>query len=109
MGLEFAGLYRSEDGGATWEGAAAGLNPEASITDIAFYPGEPGTIYVSDVSSGVYRSTDGGITWGPLNSGLRTRAVNDLVITSDGRHIYAATEGEGVFRLDLYGVTPASP
>lgn len=108
VGLEFAGLYRSEDGGATWGATAAGLNPQASITDIAFYPGEPETIYVSDVSSGVYRSIDGGNTWAAFNSGLRTRAVNDLAITADGRHIYAATEGEGVFRLDLYGVAPAS-
>jgi photosystem II stability/assembly factor-like uncharacterized protein len=116
-GLGMAGLYRSEDGGATWQSSAAGLNPEASISDIVFDPTDSQVIYVADRFSGVYRSTDSGTTWTPINVGLRTRAVNALAISSDGQHLYAATEGEGVFRLDLSGqppqpvptLTPVSP
>jgi hypothetical protein len=63
-------------------------------------------MYAADRFSGVYRSTDGGATWMPINTGLRTRAVNALSISSDGQHLYAATEGEGVFRLDLSGQAP---
>jgi photosystem II stability/assembly factor-like uncharacterized protein len=105
-GLGMAGLYRSEDGGATWQPSAAGLNPEASVSDIVLDPTDPQVMYTSDRFSGVYRSTDGGATWMPINTGLRTRAVNALSISSDGQHLYAATEGEGVFRLDLSGQPP---
>jgi photosystem II stability/assembly factor-like uncharacterized protein len=105
-GLGMAGLYRSEDGGQTWQPSAAGLNPEASISDMVFDPTDPQVMYASDRFSGVYRSTDGGATWTPTNLGLRTRAVNALAISSDGQHLYAATEGEGVFCLDLSGQPP---
>ena len=105
-GLERAGLYRSTDGGATWQPSAAGMNPEASVSDIVFDPTDPQVMVAADRFSGVYRSTDGGVSWVSINTGLRTRAVNALAISSDGQHLYAATEGEGVFRLDLNGQPP---
>ena len=105
-GLAHAGLVRSADGGATWRPSAAGMNPEASVSDIVFDPADPLVMYAADRLSGVYRSTDGGTTWTPINVGLRTRAVNALAVSSDGGHLYAATEGEGVFRLDLSGGLP---
>ncbi len=114
-GLWQAGLYRSADGGATWRLSAAGLNPEASISDIVSDPADPKVLYAADLHSGVYRSADGGATWQAANAGLRMRAVNALSISADGQHLYAATEGEGVFRMDLNGQpppaapTPAAP
>ena len=105
-GLAFGGLYRSVDGGQTWEASAAGLNPEASISDILFDLTNPQTIYAADLFSGVYQSTNGGTDWLPVNVGLRTRAVNKMAFSSDGAHLYAGTEGEGVFRLDLSGEPP---
>ena len=44
-------------------------------------------------------STDGGAAWVPINEGLSTRAVTAIAISSEGNVHYAATEGEGVFRL----------
>jgi hypothetical protein len=116
-GLDRAGLYRSTDGGATWQPSAVGLNPEASVSDIVFDPTDSQVMYLADRFSGVYRSNNGGATprqpqdeaWMPINVGLRTRAVNALAISSDGQHLYAATEGEGVFRLDLSGQPPPAP
>jgi hypothetical protein len=40
-----------------------------------------------------------------VNRGLTTRAVNALAISRRGDVLYAATEGEGVFRL---GEAPVS-
>lgn len=105
-GLAHAGLYRSTDGGVSWRSLAAGLNPESKVSDIVFDPTDPLTLFAADRFSGVYRSTDGGTTWMPVNVGLRTRAVNALAFSADGAHLYAATEGEGVFRLDLSGQPP---
>jgi photosystem II stability/assembly factor-like uncharacterized protein len=102
-GLGAGGLYRSWNSGDTWQAVPAGLNPEASISDILFDPTDSQRVYMADKFSGVYRSDNGGTIWAPINDGLRVRAVNALAISSDGRHLYAATEGEGIFRLDLGG------
>jgi photosystem II stability/assembly factor-like uncharacterized protein len=77
------------------------MKPEASVTDLVFDPENPDVLYAADISSGVYRSEDGGESWEPINNGLRTRAVNALALSADGSKLYAATEGEGVFRLDI--------
>jgi photosystem II stability/assembly factor-like uncharacterized protein len=106
VGLGFGGLFRSNDGGQTWKQSARGLNPEASIYDLLFDPTDPQTMYTADPFSGVYRSTDGGNTWRAINNGLRMRAANQLALTTDGQHLYAATEGEGVFRLDFNDQPP---
>jgi photosystem II stability/assembly factor-like uncharacterized protein len=102
------GLLRSEDGGKTWKTSAAGLNPEATVTDIEFDPYNAQIVYLADLFSGVYRSTDGGKTWRAINQGLLLRAVNALALSSDGQHLYAASEGQGVFRLDLNGQPPTA-
>jgi len=107
-GFERGAVYRTTDGGQSWQRAAAGLSPESSVTGIVFDPHQAGRIaYLSDVSSGVYRSDDGGKTWSVLNQGLISRAVNQLALSADGLHLYAGTEGSGVYRLDLNGQPPA--
>jgi len=47
-------------------------------------------------------STDGGESWTPINDGLSTKAVTSLALSADGWVLYAATSGEGVFRLELW-------
>jgi len=106
VGTESGGLYRSGNNGETWEPLAAGLPPEATVSSILFNPVDPNQMFFADLFSGVYRSEDGGQTWFASNEGLRTRAVNALAFSSDGLHLYAATEGEGVYRLDLNGQPP---
>jgi photosystem II stability/assembly factor-like uncharacterized protein len=109
-GLVFAGsrgMFRSTNGGDDWTRVAAGA-AESVFVDYAFDPTDADVMYAADIASGVYRSEDAGLTWIDINNGLRTRAVNALAISSDGRHLYAATEGEGVYRLDLAGSPPAA-
>ncbi|NNK91510.1 MAG: hypothetical protein HKO87_03680 [Acidimicrobiia bacterium] len=100
------GMFRSTDGGDSWTRVAAGA-PESSFVDYVFDPANPDVMYAADITSGVYRSTDAGLTWLAINGGLLTRAVNALAISHDSRHLYAGTEGGGVFRLDLAGTPPA--
>jgi uncharacterized protein (TIGR03437 family) len=100
-GAEGGGIYKTTDGGAIWVQSSNGLDPQASIRDIVLDPTGPQIVYAADVMTGVYRSEDGGQLWVSINRGLRTRAVKALAISSDGSTLYAATEGEGVFRLDV--------
>jgi photosystem II stability/assembly factor-like uncharacterized protein len=105
-GRSFGGLLRSEDGGNTWKSSVAGLNPEATVVDLVFDATNPQVIYLADLFSGVYRSTNSGVSWLQINNGLEMRAINALALSSDGLHLYAASEGRGVFRLDLNGQPP---
>lgn len=105
-GVDGWGIYASPDGGMTWEARYAGLEPNNSLHDIVFDPTNPQIVYTSDYLSGVYRSLDGGQTWQQINIGLRNRAATALSISGDGQHLYTATNGEGVFRLDLGSVPP---
>jgi photosystem II stability/assembly factor-like uncharacterized protein len=76
---------------------------------MVFDPTNPQVVYASDYRSGMYRSTDGGHTWALINQGLHNRAVLGLSVSADGQHLYVATDGEGVYRLDLTGVPPKLP
>ncbi len=105
-GIAFGGVYRSQDGGDSWQQISAGLNPEANISDLVIDPTNPDILYASDQFSGVYRSLNGGDTWIKFSDGLRLRAVNQMALSRDGQHLYAATEGEGVYRIDLTGQPP---
>jgi photosystem II stability/assembly factor-like uncharacterized protein len=101
VGAEGGAVSKSTDGGAHWQLSSSGMDPQAAIWDIAVDPTNPQVLYAADLRAGVYRSQDGAKTWVKINNGLRTRAVKALAISSDGKVLYAATEGEGVFRLDL--------
>ncbi len=103
-GAEGGGLYKSVDGGASWVPSNKGLDQQAAVRAIVIDPTNARTVYVADVHTGVYRSLDGGQTWIKMNDGLRTRAVAALAISADGATLYAATEGEGVFRIDLTAI-----
>jgi len=77
------------------------MDPAAVVRAIVIDPTDSNIVYAGDLRTGVYRSENGGQLWVQVNKGLSTRAVKALALSSDGGTLYAATEGEGVFRLDL--------
>ncbi|MFH1746866.1 MAG: hypothetical protein ABIG44_07445 [Planctomycetota bacterium] len=70
------GIYRSEDGGSTWE-FAAGQTGGLSLNSIRFAPGNSSVIYLGASSIGILRSIDGGILFSPSSVG-----IGALVVTS---------------------------
>jgi len=98
-GTSDSGLFVSQDGGQTWASSSAGMDPNEPVGAIAVDPLRPNVIYAGSWHSGVYLSEDGGETWHLINDGLRTRSVRALALSTDGETLYAATRGEGVFRL----------
>lgn len=98
-GLENGGVWKSADGGATWTFAGAGIDPQASIRSLVIDPTHREVLWAGDGHTGVYRTGDGGALWVPIPRGLSTRAITSLSISPDGRTVWAATDGEGVFRL----------
>ncbi|MBI4731135.1 MAG: hypothetical protein HY781_03215 [Chloroflexi bacterium] len=93
------GVFSSSNGGQTWAENISGLEANNSIHDIEFDPADSNNVYLSDARSGVYRSDDGGATWLKMNTGLTNRYTLDLAISTDGKYLYVATHGGGVFRM----------
>jgi photosystem II stability/assembly factor-like uncharacterized protein len=68
------GLWRSNDGGATW--AQLGGLPNLDVTDVIRQPGTPATILAAvgqitgSTSNGIYRTTTNGSSWTRVTAGL---------------------------------------
>lgn len=91
------GVYRSTDGGATFE--HLGLDETHDIPALAVDPADPDTCYVAALGHlwgpnperGLYRTTDGGRTWDHvLAIDEHTGACDVIVSPEDPRTIFAA-------------------
>ena len=99
------GVFKSTDGGATWQEANFGL-PGFTLPDPArngYYalvanPTDPGNLYLGIYGYGVYRSEDGAATWLPANTGLGNRYVYSLLVEGNGDYIWAGTN-DGIHGL----------
>ncbi len=77
VGLGIGNIYKSEDGGASWELKDTGM-PRASETStytngvltLAIHPDDPLQVYAGTNFEGAYHSSDGGESWSPINAGL---------------------------------------
>jgi photosystem II stability/assembly factor-like uncharacterized protein len=87
-GVEDAALFRSTDGGQTWQ-ELAGLRTHGSgsrwqpgaggmcLHTILLDPVRAGRIHVAISAAGAFRSDDAGQTWEPVNRGLRSEGIPD--------------------------------
>ena len=96
------GLFRSEDGGKTWQPIALSTkHAHLDLMAIALDPTDPQTVYVGTHEAGVLKSTNGGATWTESNSGLGGLDVHGLAIdpTAPGKlHAAIREKGEGIYR-----------
>jgi len=85
-GVEDAGLFRSTDGGQTWQELPALRMHESSgawapgaggmcLHTIVQDPREPGRLFVAISAAGAFRSDDAGETWRPVNRGLHSKEI----------------------------------
>jgi photosystem II stability/assembly factor-like uncharacterized protein len=122
---EQRGVFRSKDGGRTWEKILY-RGPQAGGIDLTFDPTNAGVLYASlwevirrpwsmesgGPTSGLFKSTDGGDTWTELtrNQGLPRGTVGKIGVTvspANPERVWAMVEAEdgGLFRSDNGGRT----
>lgn len=95
-----AGVYRSTDGGQSWE--FAGLRGSQHIARIVTHPTNPdiawaasmGALYTHNSERGVYKTTDGGKTWKKTLFVNDSTGVIDLVIHPNNPQILWASTWE---------------
>jgi photosystem II stability/assembly factor-like uncharacterized protein len=102
------GLFRSEDGGRSWQKAPLRAPEEPlDLMAIATHPGDARTLYVGTHEAGVLKSTDGGRTWQAANAGLAGLDVHGLAIDPampEKLHAAVRGTGEGLYRTTDGGV-----
>lgn len=89
------GLFRSADGGKTWEEAVLPV-PAEQAGAVAFDPARPGVVYVAFRSAGVWRSADGGYVWEDVALPFKPHEgvdVAGLAIAPDGGLVLATPRG----------------
>jgi photosystem II stability/assembly factor-like uncharacterized protein len=68
-GTEFAGIWKSSDGGVSWSMTGPGL-PSRGVLSLAVAGRSPSTVYAGTHGAGVFVSVNGGATWSAANAGL---------------------------------------
>lgn len=102
----FGYLYRSQDGGATWNelpGFKALLSENAAVGELYAVVENNATIfYAATRYEGVFRSPNGGDIWQKLDAGLagEARRVREVVLHND--ILYAGTHA-GLYRMPIDG------
>ncbi|HZS44160.1 MAG TPA: hypothetical protein VFC63_03600 [Blastocatellia bacterium] len=125
------GVYRSKDGGATWQKVLF-KNDNVGAIDLAFDPTNSQTVYATlwntrrppwsiyppsyGPGGGIFKSTDGGSNWQQLTGGLPTKTVGRIgiaVAPSNRNRLYAVIDTGlaedkaqgGLYRSDDAGAT----
>jgi photosystem II stability/assembly factor-like uncharacterized protein len=104
-----SGLYRSEDGGQTWQPAYGALDLKAPLPTmaVAVSPGfaSDRTVFAG-VPGGILRSFDGGATWDVVQLPSPPPVISTLVISPDYVRdgiLLASTVEDGVFNTSNRG------
>jgi len=124
---EFRGLYKTTDGGESWEKILY-VDEETGVIDLVMHPTDPNTLYAATWQrirdrwndprnelhydgSGIHKTTDGGATWTEVNDGLpdprfRGRIGIDIA-RSNPEVIYAFVDNYEIAREAPEGATDA--
>lgn len=94
-------LFRTRDGGATWQAIMTGLPADAPVNSVKEDPVRKGLLYAA-TEKGVWMSLDDGGHWRSLQLNLPATSARDLCVQGDD--LIVATHGRSLWVLD--GLAP---
>jgi photosystem II stability/assembly factor-like uncharacterized protein len=111
-GAEQGGVYKSVDGGQSWNLASAGL-ADPTVNVLAIDPSNPSIVYAGTNGGlppggrGFWKSTDGALHWTPSNAGLpSSRAVRGIAIDpSNPARLLIALAAQGIYESLDHGAS----
>ncbi len=123
---EERGVYKSTDGGATWNKILY-VDEKTGCSDVIMDPKDPNTLYASmwefrrtawsfnsgGEKSALYKSTDGGKNWAKIHNGFPAGKLGRIAVAvapSNNKILYSVIESEkeesnGLYRSDDAGAT----
>src|SRR5215475_9759481 len=95
------GIYRSENGGESWQPISAASRPELkNIESIAIDPTHPNVIYAGTWHL-AWKTTDGGRTWHHINRGMIDDSdVFSILVDSSNPSVVFAGACSGIYKSD---------
>jgi photosystem II stability/assembly factor-like uncharacterized protein len=94
-------IYRTHDGGRTWQNVTAGIPEGAYVNSVKEDPKARGLLYAA-TELRLYVSFNDGEQWQPLQRNMPVTSVRDLVVHGDDLAI--ATHGRGFWVMDQMAV-----
>ena len=94
-------IYRTTDGGRSWDLITHGLPPDAPVNAVREDPVREGLLFCGTEREACF-SVDDGANWQPLRLNMPATSVRDIVIHGDD--LVAATHGRSFWILD--DITP---
>ena len=92
-------LFKSTDGGESWQRLVYGLDNLKPFSAIAVDAAAGNVLMAATQGDGVYRSEDGGDSWRAVNNGLASLDIS-LTYVMPGRSSVAAAAAGGLYRTD---------
>ncbi|MBS0580497.1 MAG: glycoside hydrolase [Proteobacteria bacterium] len=93
-------IYRTRDGGSSWQLVTAGLPADAAVNAVREDPARRGLLFAA-TENAVWMSADDGEHWSSLQLNLPHTSMRDLAI--HGQDLIVATHGRGFWILDDIG------
>jgi photosystem II stability/assembly factor-like uncharacterized protein len=90
-------IYRTHDGGKTWQNVVAGIPDGAYVNSVKEDPKQRGLLYAA-TELRVFVSFNDGTQWQPLQNNMPVTPIRDLVVHGDDLAI--ATHGRGFWVMD---------
>jgi photosystem II stability/assembly factor-like uncharacterized protein len=90
-------IYKTTDGGKTWELITKGMNTSGSVNVVREDPKKAGLLYAGTERE-VYFSIDDGINWQSLRNNMPATSIRDLVIHEND--LVVGTHGRSAWILD---------
>ncbi len=112
VGTAWAGVFRTEDGGQSWERTNSGLglapfSSDMPAPDLAI--DSFGTIFAAaagpSIGGGVFSSRDGGSTWAATSKGITSTQVSSIAVTPTRSHTVFTSYLGFVYRTTDSGMT----